>query len=67
MLALTMGMLRLNRREKGVAALTSPRERIDELNEDAEPTPDELELLAELWWVTPEGLRRSIEEAKANP
>jgi hypothetical protein len=40
------------------------RERIDELN--AEPTPDELELLAELWWVTPEGLRRSIEEAKAN-
>ncbi|MBU0823812.1 MAG: hypothetical protein KKA44_07930 [Alphaproteobacteria bacterium] len=43
------------------------RERIDELNDDAEPTPDELELLAELWWVTPEGLRRSIEEAKANP
>jgi len=44
-----------------------PRERIDELNDDAEPTPDEVELLAELWWVTPEGLRRSIEEAKANP
>ena len=43
------------------------RERIDELNDDAEPTPDELELLAKLWWVTPEGLRRSIEEAKANP
>ncbi len=44
-----------------------PRERIDELNDDAEPTLDELEMLAELWWVTPEGLRRSIEEAKANP
>ena len=32
----------------------------------AEPTPDEVALLAELWWVAPEGLRRSIEEARAN-
>lgn len=41
------------------------RERIEELNDDAEPTPDEIEKLAALWWVAPEGLRRSIEEAKA--
>lgn len=42
------------------------RERIDALNNDAEPTPDEVALLVDLWWVTPEGLRRSIEEARAN-
>ena len=41
------------------------RERIEELNDDAEPTQDEIEKLAALWWVTPEGLRRSIEDASA--
>ena len=39
------------------------RARIEELNDDAEPTSEEIEKLAALWWVTPEGLRRSIEEA----
>ena len=39
------------------------RARIEELNDDAEPTSDEIEKLAALWWVTPEGLQRSIEEA----
>ncbi|MBB6425161.1 hypothetical protein [Sphingopyxis sp. JAI128] len=41
------------------------RARIEELNDDAEPTGDEIEKLAALWWVTPEGLRRSIEDANA--
>lgn len=41
------------------------RARIEELNDDAEPTRDEMEKLAALWWVTPEGLRRSIEDANA--
>ena len=41
------------------------RARIEELNDDADPTPDEIEKLAELWWVTPEGLLRSIEDANA--
>lgn len=40
------------------------RERIKELTGEAEPTSDEIERLAGLWWVTSEGLRRSIEEAK---
>lgn len=42
------------------------RERIEELNDDAEPTSDEIEKLAAIWWTTPEGLRRSIEEANSN-
>ena len=42
------------------------RERIEVLTDDAEPTPEEIDKLAALWWVTPEGLRRSIEEANAN-
>lgn len=37
--------------------------RIEELNDGAEPTPGEIKKLAAMWWVTPEGLRRSIEEA----
>lgn len=41
------------------------RARIEELNRGADPTSDEIEKLAELWWVTQEGLRRSIAEAKA--
>jgi hypothetical protein len=41
------------------------RERIEELNDNADPTPVEIEKLAELWWVTPEGLQRSIEDANA--
>src|SRR3546814_17660068 len=43
------------------------RERIDELNDDADPTPDELELLAERGGVKPEGLPRSDQRAAANP
>jgi len=39
------------------------RARIEELNDDAEPTADEIEKLATLWWVTPEGLRTSIDQA----
>jgi hypothetical protein len=42
------------------------RERIEELNDGAAPTADEIEKLAEIWWVTREGLRRSIERARAN-
>lgn len=38
------------------------RGRIEELNDGEAPTPDEIEQLARLWWVTPEGLGRSIEE-----
>lgn len=42
------------------------RDRLNALTyDDAEPTDDEIEKLAALWWTTPEGLRRSIEEAKA--
>lgn len=39
------------------------RARIEELNDDTEPTSDEIEKLAALWWVTPEGLRKSIDQA----
>ena len=39
------------------------RARIEELNDDAEPTSDETDKLAALWWVTPEGLRKSINQA----
>ncbi|HEV2598901.1 hypothetical protein [Sphingopyxis sp.] len=39
------------------------RPRIEELNDDAEPTVDEIEKLAALWYTTPEGLRKSIDEA----
>lgn len=39
------------------------RSRIEELNDDAEPTPDEIDMLAALWRVTPDGLRRSIAES----
>ena len=39
------------------------RERIEELTDDSEPTPEEIDKLAALWWVTPEGLRRSIDQA----
>jgi hypothetical protein len=42
------------------------RERIGELDDGADPTPEEIEKLAALWWVTPEGLRRSIEQAIGN-
>lgn len=34
--------------------------------DDEMPTDEETAKLAELWWTTPEGLRRSIEEAKGN-
>ena len=44
-------------RKTGIA-----RARIEELNDDAVPTPDEIEKLAALWSTTPEGLRRSIAE-----
>lgn len=40
------------------------RARIEELNDDAVPTDEEIEKLAVLWWTTPGGLRKSIEEAK---
>lgn len=40
------------------------RARIEELNDDAVPTAEEVEKLAALWWITPEGLRKSINEAK---
>ena len=39
-------------------------ERLWDFRRGAEPTDTENEKLAELWWVTPAGLRRSIEEAK---
>jgi len=42
------------------------RARIEELNDDAEPTSDEIEKLAALWWVTPAGLRLSINQANGN-
>lgn len=42
------------------------KERINALTYDgAAPTDDEVAKLAALWWTTPEGLRRSIDEAKA--
>lgn len=41
------------------------RARIEELNDEAEPTADEIEKLAALWWTTPEGLRKSIDEANS--
>ncbi|QUM70833.1 hypothetical protein [Sphingopyxis granuli] len=46
-------------RKTGIA-----RARIEELNQGGEPTDDEIEKLAALWFVTPEGLRRSIDEAR---
>lgn len=41
------------------------RARIEELNDGADPTDDEINKLAALWWTTPEGLRKSIAEARA--
>ena len=41
------------------------RERIEKLNDDAEPTSEEIEKLAAIWWTTPQGLRRSLEEANS--
>lgn len=38
--------------------------RLLEFQWGSEPTDDEIEKLATLWFVTPEGLRRSIEEAR---
>ncbi len=42
------------------------RARIEELNDDAEPTGEELDKLAALWRTTPEGLRKAIDEAKSS-
>lgn len=42
------------------------RARIEELTDDAEPTPEEIGKLAALWWVTPEGLRKSIDQANGD-
>lgn len=39
-------------------------ERIDELDDGEEPTDDEIAALAELWWTTPGGLRKSINDAR---
>lgn len=39
-------------------------ERLMQLSHGAEPSPAEVELLAEVWFVTPEGLRQSIDQAK---
>ena len=39
--------------------------RIGELDKGADPVADEVEKLAVLWWVTPDGLRRSIIDARA--
>lgn len=39
-------------------------ERIDELDDGEEPTDEEVEELAALWWTTPTGLRKSIEDAR---
>lgn len=38
--------------------------RIDELDDGEEPTDAEVEALAALWWITPAGLRKSIEDAR---
>lgn len=38
--------------------------RLTQLSHGAEPTDAEVELLAAVWFVTPEGLRESIEQAK---
>lgn len=39
-------------------------ERLMELSHGAEPTTVEIELLAAVWFVTPEGLQNSIGQAK---
>jgi len=39
-------------------------ERIDELDDGEEPTDEEVEKLAALWWTTPAGLRKSVEDAR---
>lgn len=39
------------------------RERLWEFQRGADPTEAEIEKLAALWWVTPAGLRDSINEA----
>lgn len=41
------------------------RKRIEEMTKDAEPADEEIDKLAALWRTSPEGLRRSIDEAKA--
>lgn len=48
------------RRKTGIT-----RARIEKLNDDAEPTSEEIEKLAAIWWTTPQGLRRSLEEANS--
>lgn len=39
-------------------------ERIGELDRGEEPTEEEVEKLAALWWTTPTGLRKSIKDAR---
>ena len=39
-------------------------DRLEELCGGEEPTEAEMAALAELWWVTPEGLKQSIEDAR---
>lgn len=39
-------------------------DRIEELDDGEDPTDAEIAALAELWWVTPEGLKQSIEDAR---
>lgn len=39
-------------------------ERIGELNRGEEPTAEEVERLSLLWWTTPAGLRKSIEDSR---
>lgn len=41
-----------------------PMERIEELDDGEEPTDEEVEKLAALWWTTPTGLRKSIDDAR---
>lgn len=42
------------------------QDRIEALTYDDDvPTDEEVEALARIWWVTPDGLRRSIEESRA--
>lgn len=38
-------------------------ERLMQFSHGAEPSPEEIALLAEVWFVTPEGLRTSIDQA----
>lgn len=50
------------RRKTGI-----PTERLAQFSRDAEPNDQEVDALAALWFVTPDGLRQSIAQWRAVP